>query len=240
MSIGAHQSAKAGTDTWLTPPGILESLGEFDLDPCTPPEMPWSTAARRYTEEDDGLEQPWDGRVWLNPPYGKVLGLWLRKMSLHDRGTALIFARTETEAFFRYVWEAAGALLFLEGRIHFHWPDGARAKSNAGAPSVLVAYGVDDVDVLAECDLEGAFVPLGCVGQTVLVTRHGVDVTWRELMEAVVDRQGGRVTLEAVYALVSGHPKARRNPNWRAKVRQVLQRDEFRRVGRGEYEIVQR
>ena len=35
-------------DEWLTPPGILNRLGEFDLDPCTPIDRPWDTAKLHY------------------------------------------------------------------------------------------------------------------------------------------------------------------------------------------------
>jgi hypothetical protein len=50
-------------------------------------------------------------------------------MADHDHGTALLFARTETDAFRRYIWEAASGLLFLYGRLHFHDADGRRAEA---------------------------------------------------------------------------------------------------------------
>lgn len=237
MSIGGHQSARAGSVTWLTPPAILDQLGPFDLDPCTPAVMPWSTAAHRYTEADDGLAQPWFGRVWLNPPYGRAVGDWLARMVGHGRGTALVFARTETEAFVAHIWRAASALLFIEGRLHFHHPDGRRAKANAGAPTVLAAYGHDDTDRLAECGIDGAFVPLACLGQSVLVVRHENGLSWRALLSLVAERQGGTITLAVAYALLQGHPKAQRNPNWRAKVRQTIKRAGFERVDRGCYRV---
>lgn len=237
MSIGGHQSARAGSVTWLTPPEIIERTGPYDLDPCTPINMPWTTAARRYTPEDDGLVQPWDGRVWLNPPYGKEVGLWLAKMAEHDHGTALIFARTETEAFHRYVWAQASALFFFEGRLHFHLPDGTRAKANAGAPSVLVSYGLEDAERLAESGLDGRFVPLACAGQIVVVIRHdpGADISWTDLVLNITDREGGEVTLDVLYRILAGHPKAQRNPNWKAKARQSVARAGLERIGPGQY-----
>ena len=86
MSLSAHQSARMMTDEWLTPPEILAALGPFDLDPCTPDAMPWQTAAARYTKRDDGLAQPWRGRVWLNPPFGREAVRWLRKLAAHGDG----------------------------------------------------------------------------------------------------------------------------------------------------------
>lgn len=236
MPIGSHQSAAAKSDTWLTPPELLEALGPFDLDPCTPVCMPWPTATERFTPDDDGLSRLWFGRVWLNPPYGRAVDQWLDRMARHDHGTALVFARTETAAFHKHIWRAASALLFLEGRLHFHRADGVRAAANAGAPSVLAAYGVEDADRLAESGIDGAFVPLSCIGQTVFITRHAQRaISWRELLDAVADREGGELSLSVAYRLVSGHPKAEANPNWRAKVRQTLQRAGFERTGRGSY-----
>ena len=94
----------------------------------------------------------------MNPPYGPSTGKWLEKLADHGRGTALIFARTETKTFFRYVWGRAVGALFLRGRIHFHRIDGTRADFNAGAPSVLVAYGWKDANRLRDSDISGHYV----------------------------------------------------------------------------------
>ena len=140
-AMGSHQSARMETDVWLTPPEIVKALGPFDLDPCSPLDRPWDTAKKHYTIEDDGLAQQWAGRVWMNPPYGAQAATWLERLAVHGDGIALVFARTETKMFFNHVWPHATALLFIEGRLHFHRPDGTRAKANSGAPSVLIAYG---------------------------------------------------------------------------------------------------
>lgn len=161
LAMGGHQSAAMITDTWLTPPHVIEALGSFDLDPCAAPDpKPWPTADVHYKLPTDGLAEPWFGRVWLNPPYSKEAVKWLRKLAGHGRGTALVFARTETSWFVETVWKAATAVLFLHGRLHFHYADGTRAPANSGAPSCLVAYGSDDADQLASCGLPGTFVRL--------------------------------------------------------------------------------
>lgn len=61
------------TDEWYTPIEIIQSFGEFDLDPCAPMNPLWKTAKKMYNKEDDGLKQDWEGRVWLNPPYSRPL-----------------------------------------------------------------------------------------------------------------------------------------------------------------------
>lgn len=139
--IGGHQRAYRGkSDDWLTPPSLVEAVGPFDLDPCASKCQPWPTAAKMLTE--GGLEAKWTGHVWLNPPYGPETGRWLGRLADHGDGIALVFARTETRDFHRFVWRRADAVYFLLGRLHFHWPDGERARFNAGAPSCLVAYGL--------------------------------------------------------------------------------------------------
>lgn len=157
MSMGGHQSAAMLKDEWLTPPHIIKALGLFDLDPCAPHESrrPWDMASRHYSAEDDGLSQPWEGRVWCNPPYGLEAAKWLDRLANHGNGIALIFARTETAMFFEHVWGKADAVLFLRGRLHFHHVDGARAAANAGAPSVLVAYGEHNVQALRDSGIDG-------------------------------------------------------------------------------------
>jgi hypothetical protein len=140
---------------------IIEALGPFDLDPCSPINRPWPTATTHYTVQDDGLSKPWEGRVWLNPPYGSETGTWLQRPAEHGDGIALIFARTETEMFHRWGWEEAEAMLFLRGRLRFYTVAGARAKANAGGPSVLIAYGAANAERLRTCGIEGRFVPLG-------------------------------------------------------------------------------
>ena len=115
-------------------------------------------ARKHYCPPQDGLSLKWGGRVWLNPPYSREAVKWLRKMAGHGDGVALVFARTETAWFRECVWEAADGLLFLDGRIHFYRPNGIKAAANAGAPSVLVAYGMANVRSLEKSGIKGNLV----------------------------------------------------------------------------------
>lgn len=160
MGMGSHQCARMKTDEWLTPPEIIKALGPFDLDPCSSMNRPWNTAAKHYMIDTNGLIQSWAGRVWLNPPYGIVAGRWLAKLVDHGNGIALIFARTETKMFFKYVWNKADAILFIRGRLFFYRNDGIRAKTNSGAPSVLIAYGTENAQILKRSGIDGMFVCL--------------------------------------------------------------------------------
>ena len=106
---------KAGKHEWLTPKYIIDTLGPFDLDPCYSEPRPWDTAAKYYGESDDGLSKEWHGFVWCNPPYGEHTEKWLEKCADYKNVLALIFARTETKMFRRYIWEQAKGLFFFMG-----------------------------------------------------------------------------------------------------------------------------
>jgi len=79
--------------------------------------------------------------VWLNPPYGRDLGRWLERLAAHGDGMALVFARTDTR-WFQRAFAAATAACFIKGRLRFIPGDGQRAPGAAGAPSLLLAYGL--------------------------------------------------------------------------------------------------
>lgn len=148
---------KAGKDEWLTPPELIKKLGEFDLDPCSPINRPWDTAKNHYTEIDDGLAQNWQGRVFCNPPYGDKAKYWLLKCAEHGNCIALTFARTETRMFFESVWDKATAVLFIKGRLKFYHVTGEQGAS-AGAPSVLIAYGEENAEILKNSGIAGKFL----------------------------------------------------------------------------------
>lgn len=166
-----------GHEEWLTPKWLIDVLGTFDLDPCAPIKRPWDMARRHFTLLDNGLIQPWDGRVWLNPPYGNQAQRWMSRMAEHGNGIALLFARTDTKMFFEYVWPCAGAVMFLEGRLFFCYVDGRAAKQNAGAPSCLVAYGEQNVAALIAAQR--------CVAGHVVILNHVGDYAQPSLFQEV-------------------------------------------------------
>lgn len=147
-------------DEWLTDPEIIRALGEFDLDPCAPIVRPWETAKNHFTIEDDGLARAWEGRVWMNPPYGTQTNKWMKKLAEHNDGIALIFARTETNTFFKWVWTYASGIMFLKGRLKFCHVDGTPANNCAGAPSCLIAYGENNAKILELSAMNGKYIKL--------------------------------------------------------------------------------
>jgi len=162
MANSVTMNADSGQKTWLTPLTIIDALGEFDLDPCTPENMPWRTAKRMVTEEEDGLKVDWSGnRVWLNPPYGRESIPFLKKMAKHKDnggGIAFIFGRTDTKVWHEWVFPFADSLLFVAGRVKFYNGDGTIGAAAANAPSVLVAYTKRDTEFLKKSGIYGALL----------------------------------------------------------------------------------
>jgi hypothetical protein len=156
MTLGSHQKTVGDSQSWITPRWILEALGSFDLDPAASDPQPWDCAAENWTTA--GLERPWHGRVWLNPPFDRYqVRRWIQKLAAHGNGTALLHARTEA-AWFEPVWKSATAILFLADRIYFHYPDGRRAEANSGAPACLIAFGEPDREQLKYSGITGHLV----------------------------------------------------------------------------------
>ena len=158
---GIHTLPNGGFSVeWLTPPEIIQSLGDFSLDPCAHPQQFYRTAKTMVAPPANGLSIDWRGRVWLNPPYGLEIVEWMRRMAQHGNGVALVPARTEVQSWFwPYVWDAAHAVLFIRGRLFFRKPDGSKS-GNAGHGSVLVAYGWHNARDLEKCGIDGRFIEL--------------------------------------------------------------------------------
>lgn len=156
----SFERAKCTTDEWYTPKEIIDSLGEFDLDPCAPEKPLWPTATVMWNKHDDGLSRDWDGRVWLNPPYSRpLIERFVRKMAEHGNGIALLFNRCDNVMFHDIIFPTATAIKFLRKRIRFYRPDGSQGAS-PGCGSVLIAWGEDNATAIRNCKLDGKYIRL--------------------------------------------------------------------------------
>lgn len=230
-----NQDGNVKTHEWLTPPEIIRSLGEFDLDPCAPVNRPWETARNHFTVEDNGLLQNWFGRVWMNPPYDrKVIDEWMKKMAKYGSGIALTFARTDRNSFHNYVFPVAASILFIKQRLTFYTVEGIRAKANGGAPSVLIAYGEENSEAISRSGIKGRHVPLNIV-QVVVVK---VSESWRIVVKTVLVKLNQPSGLDAIYQEVEAiaEEKVKGNQHYKEKIRQVLQKH-FTRVNKGIYTV---
>lgn len=213
----SHEIGPNTTDVWLTPPTIIESLGIFDLDPCSPIVRPWNTALHHYTEEDNGLIKPWFGRVWCNPPYSNIEE-WLKKCAEYGNVTALVFARTETKAFHNWVWPSADSIFFFEKRLRFYKITGEQGGS-AGAPSVLISYNEANSEAIAKSNLLGKHIPVNYTPMIIV----GITPTWVSIVGLAI-RERGDSELQPLYDMVAkiAPQKVQNNQHWKAKIRQTV------------------
>ena len=126
---------------WETPQELFDKInaefGPFRLDVCATAK---NTKCREFfSKHDNGLEKTWWGKCWMNPPYGRQIGQWMKKAfdeSKRFKGpivVCLVPARTDTAWWHDYAMN--GSIRLLRGRIKF-----VGAKSGAPFPSAIVVF----------------------------------------------------------------------------------------------------
>ncbi len=133
----------SATDLWATPKAFFDKYNAvhgFELDVCANDEN--AKCEKFYTVVEDGLTQEWTGNVWMNPPYGREIGKWVKKAfeSVFVDKTAkkvvcLLPARTDTRWFHDFCTQ--GNIEFIKGRLKF-----GDCKNPAPFPSMVVIFGV--------------------------------------------------------------------------------------------------
>lgn len=128
----------SATDEWYTPQTFFQKYDDiyhFDLDVCSTHDN--AKCDHHFTKEDDGLEQSWGGHVcWMNPPYGREIGKWVKKAA--TSGTTVVCllpARTDTAWWHEWVIPH-GKVEFIRGRLKF-----GGCKNSAPFPSAVVTFG---------------------------------------------------------------------------------------------------
>jgi len=132
-----HFSSK--TDNWPTPQKLFDELHSefaFTLDVCAAEDN--AKCSVYFTRECDGLKQTWQGVCWMNPPYGRTIGHWVRKAYESSLVGAtvvcLLPSRTDTHWWHEYVTKA-DEIRFVRGRVRF-----GNATASAPFPSAIVVF----------------------------------------------------------------------------------------------------
>jgi site-specific DNA-methyltransferase (adenine-specific) len=134
-------------NAWCTPQDFFDKLdGEFQftLDPCATSVS--AKCNKFFTVDEDGLKQDWSkDRVFVNPPYGREIGKWVKKSYESSLGGALVVmlipSRTDTRWWHDYIQDKA-EVRFVKGRLKFVNLDSPepRKMSSAPFPSAIIIY----------------------------------------------------------------------------------------------------
>jgi ParB family chromosome partitioning protein len=147
------------SNEWYTPARYIEAartvMGGIDLDPASC-ELANQTikATRYYSKEDNGLQHTWHGRIWLNPPFGRVhpelkgstksyqLYFMHTLLEKHQSGEieqaiALVFGTSACMPWFQPFWQFP--ICIAKSRIEFDKPDGS--KDHFGYGNMFVYLG---------------------------------------------------------------------------------------------------
>lgn len=132
-----HFSSKS--NEWATPQWLFDSLNRefhFTLDPCSTDEN--AKCRFHYTLAEDGLSQDWSKEVvFMNPPYGREIALWMEKAFLSGKqgGTVVCLVPARTDTVWWHSFAIHGEIRFLKGRLKF-----GDATSSAPFPSAVIIF----------------------------------------------------------------------------------------------------
>lgn len=140
LSNPLELDAGSNSDGWYTPNYIIDAaravLGGIDCDPASC-EAAQSVvkAATWYSKAEDGLQQPWHGRLWLNPPYSAPT-VWVRRVlqeyKIGNVSAALILTNSYTETNWWQELASVGTMLFFRGRLQFWHPEKTSDRNRTG------------------------------------------------------------------------------------------------------------
>ena len=134
----------SNSSEWETPQDLFNELNKefhFTLDPCATRKN--AKCGQYLTKRHDGLKVSWSdysSRIFMNPPYGREIGKWIKKAWEESQKGALVVcllpARTDTKWFHDYC--IRGEIRFLRGRLYFTDQNGKNGR--APFPSMIVIF----------------------------------------------------------------------------------------------------
>ncbi len=133
------------SNEWFTPAKYIEAaravMGVIDLDPASCELANRTVTTKYYTKEDNGLEQPWYGKIWLNPPYSSTngtsnIGAFTRRLIAEYQDgkidQAILLSTTNTSvSWFNLLWDYP--ICFCDHKVNFDLPVRSKSRFNGKA-----------------------------------------------------------------------------------------------------------
>jgi phage N-6-adenine-methyltransferase len=144
------QSQNSGTHDWHTPSNFIEAarltMGSIDLDPASSEIANKRVQATTFfTAETNGLDKPWSGNVWMNPPYTQpLIEQFVKKLiqELPNINQACVIVNNATDTtWFHILLEHYAVACLIKGRVKFLEPIGSKGNPLQG--QVIFYFGTD-------------------------------------------------------------------------------------------------
>jgi phage N-6-adenine-methyltransferase len=126
------------TVEWETPQTFFDRLhAEFTFTLDVAAQETNAKCPRYFTPEDNGLEQPWEGVCWMNPPYGPTIGAWMQKayQSAMEGATVVCLVPVRTDTRWWHAYAQHGEIRYVQGRLTF-----GGATNPAPFPNAIVIF----------------------------------------------------------------------------------------------------
>lgn len=142
------------SNSFCTPIPIIEAarglMGSIDTDPASNEfAQKRINASVYYTVETNGLDKPWYGNIWLNPPYGRDVKLFIYKVVTEHRlgnlKKGLVLVNSYTDPYWYQLLSKEYPYMFTKYRIQFDHPDVELDQNRMGQ----TMFAIGDIDLLS-------------------------------------------------------------------------------------------
>ena len=145
---------------WETPQDLFNTLNlefGFDVDVCA--EDSTAKCKKYYTVIDNGLAQHWSGVCWMNPPYDRSIGEWVKKAYESAQNGATVVCllpgrSSDTRWWHDYVMKSR-EIRYIKGRLEFLKNDVAFGNCNISSVVVVFSNGCNGRPICVSIDTKG-------------------------------------------------------------------------------------
>jgi len=138
-----HNTGSSDNQESYTPQKYIDSvyavMGEIDIDPASNDIANKTVDAKTYyTKETNGLDKPWYGNVFLNPPYNQpdikyFINKLIEEYNLGNTLQAILLTNDNTDTtWFQDALKTSSCVCLHSGRINFYKPNNTTTSPTNG------------------------------------------------------------------------------------------------------------